>query len=668
MLTEPITVLPGVGKARAKLLEKLDLYTVQDVLFSYPRTYKDYSKVLTPREAELGQTGLYHGQLLNLHEKQLSRNRRVITGRLVGEGGFLVVSWFTTVYRPGFSYQYRQLQKAKELWVYGQVKEGFYGLEIASGEFHLKQPKRLGLVPVYPLVSGITNSMRLNWIKFALKRLGQISECLPREIASKYMDRHQALKTIHFPANHQQLAEARTRLVFEEFFLFHISLGVLAENKEFVVHQPDGPLTKQYFANLPFTLTKGQEAAIRDVRADMESPKQMRRLIQGDVGSGKTVIAEYASVKAIDSGGQVAVMVPTEVLARQMYTRLNKTFSALGIEIALLVGGLTPKQQQQILAGLASGEIPLVVGTHALISDNVKFANLTLAIVDEQHRFGVRQRVALSDKGNADLMVMSATPIPRSLALTIYGDLNTTLITDLPAGRKQVDTRLIHPSRRDDVFRFLVQRVKEGEQGFIVFPLVEESEKLEAKAAIQEMELLSKNQLAEVRVGLVHGQMGKEKDRIMEDFYRGEIDVLLATTVVEVGMDVPNATVMIIENADRFGLAQLHQLRGRVGRSDKQAYCFLIADPKTEQAKRRVNVIRTINDGLKIAEEDLKIRGPGDLLGTRQSGEPWFKLADLIEDQPLLEQAAQAARKLLSEDPTLKKYPTLLAEVKRQQP
>lgn len=668
MLIQPTTALPGVGKARAKLLEKLDLSSVGDVIFSFPRSYQDYSQVLTPGAAEVGITGLFFGNLVDLHEKSLGRNRRVISGRLIGGGKTLTLSWFTASYQRGTSYQFRQLQKADKLWVYGQVKPGFYGMEISGGEFHLREPAHLGLVPIYPLVAGITQNMRFKWIRFALQHLDQVYECLPTDIAKQYMGRQEALKAIHFPNSHQQLEEARTRLVFEEFFLFHVSLGILNEHQSFIVHQADGVLTKRYFANLPFQLTPGQKGAIDDVREDMEATRQMRRLIQGDVGSGKTVIAEYAAVKAIASGGQVAVMVPTEVLARQMYARLKQTFDALGIDTLLLVGSNQTKQQQQLINKLATGEVPLVIGTHALISEKVTFANLTLAVVDEQHRFGVRQRVALSDKGNADLLVMSATPIPRSLALTLYGDLDTTLIMDLPAGRKLVDTRLIHPSKRDDVFRFLVERVKQGEQGFIVFPLVEESEKLDAKAAIKEMDLLSKKQLSQIRVGLVHGQMGKEKDEIMDRFYQREIDVLISTTVIEVGMDVPNATIMIIENADRFGLAQLHQLRGRVGRSELQSYCFLISELKTETAKRRLNVIRSTNDGLEIAEEDLKLRGPGDLLGTRQSGEPWFKLADLIEDRHLLEMAAKSARKLLLEDPTLEKFPTLLMEIKRQQP
>lgn len=665
MLEHPMTVIPGIGKSRARLAAKLDLETVRDVLFSYPRTYKDYTHILSPDEAEIGMENLFAGELVDLREKKLQGKRRLIQARLLGKRRALTLSWFNVTYHKGYSYQYNQLQNRHRLWIHGQVKSGLYGPEIVSGEFYVDEPNHLGLFPVYPLVSGITHQMRLNWIEFALKHLDEIEECLPLHLISKFMDRKQAIGSIHFPVNHEELTQARRRLIFEEFFLFHISMGLVNRKGNYIVHKPDGKLTKAFLANVPFTLTDGQKQAINNVREDMESDQQMRRLIQGDVGCGKTVVAQYASLKAVDSHGQVAVMVPTEILAAQMYTRIYRDFKPLGVTTALLVGKTAVKQQKEILNGLANGNISIAVGTHALISEKVKFANLTLAIIDEQHRFGVRQRMALSDKGKADLIVMSATPIPRSLALSVYGDLDTTLIRDKPPGRKKIDTRLIHPKQRDDVYRFLVSRVKQGEQGFVVFPLVEESEKLDARAAISEMESLSQNQLAQVRVGLVHGQMGKEKDQIMNDFYNDKIDVLISTTVIEVGMNVTNATVMIIENADRFGLAQMHQLRGRVGRSIEKAYCFLIADPQTDLAKQRLNVLRTTNDGLRIAEEDLKLRGPGDLLGTRQSGEPWFRLGDIMQDQDLLELAQATARKIISADPKLKEHPLLAIEVNK---
>lgn len=389
----------------------------------------------------------------------------------------------------------------------------------------------------------------------------------------------------------------------------------------------------------------------------------MRRLIQGEVGSGKTIVAEYGAVKAVASGGQVAMMVPTEVLAVQMAQRLQASLGPLGIRVELLVGNMKAKEQEAVRKGLIEGEVDVVVGTHALITDKVEYRNLTLAVVDEQHRFGVRQRAALLGKGNPDLLVMSATPIPRSLALTMYGDLDVTEIRQLPAHRQPVDTRLIHPDRRADVYRYVLSRVKQGEQAYVVFPLVEESEHVDLKAAVQEMEALRQGPLSGVRVGLIHGQMGKEKEEVFQAFARGELDVLIATTVVEVGMNVPNATVMVIENAERFGLAQLHQLRGRVGRGKKPGICFLLAYNVSPQSRARLEVVRSSNDGFFIAEEDLRLRGPGDLLGVRQWGQPYFRLADLQQDRELLHLAAQAAKDLLSRDAELARFPELAAEL-----
>jgi len=389
----------------------------------------------------------------------------------------------------------------------------------------------------------------------------------------------------------------------------------------------------------------------------------MRRLIQGEVGSGKTIVAEYGAVKAAASGGQAAMMVPTEVLAQQMAERFKASLGPLGIRVELLSGNMKTKEQDGVRRALAAGEVDVVVGTHALITDKVEYRNLTLAIVDEQHRFGVRQRAALLGKGNPDLLVMSATPIPRSLALTIYGDLDITEIRQLPAHRQPVDTRLIHPNRRADVYRYVLSRVQQGEQAYVVFPLVEESEHVDLKAAVQEMEELRKGLLAEARVGLIHGQMGREKEEVFQAFARGELDVLIATTVVEVGMNVPNATVMVIENAERFGLAQLHQLRGRVGRGKKPGICFLLAYSNSPQARARLEVVRRSNDGFFIAEEDLRLRGPGDLLGVRQWGQPLFRLADLQRDRELLQAAAEAVRELLSRDALLAGYPELAAEL-----
>jgi ATP-dependent DNA helicase RecG len=477
--------------------------------------------------------------------------------------------------------------------------------------------------------------------------------------------RAEAIREIHFPSSWSSYAKARERLVFEEFFLFLLGLQSGHEQKPGIAHQPDGELVRRYLTSLPFELTPGQAAALQQVAADMESDRPMRRLVQGEVGSGKTVVAEYGAVKAVENQGQVAMMVPTEVLARQMVQRLKASLEPLGISVELLIGNMKAKEQERVRTALEAGTCSVAVGTHALITEKVSFQNLSLAIVDEQHRFGVRQRSALLGKGNADLLVMSATPIPRSLALTMYGDLDTTEIRDLPAGRTVVDTRLVDPTRRDDVYHYVVSRVRQGEQAYVVFPLVDESEHLDLKAATQEMEALKEGPLSSVRVGLIHGQMGKEKEAVFEAFYAGEIDVLLATTVIEVGMNVPNATVMVIENAERFGLAQLHQLRGRVGRGSKGGICFLLAYNLSSHSRERLEVVRRSNDGFFIAEEDLRLRGPGDLLGIRQWGQPLFRLADLEDDQDILILASLKARELVEGDPLLAGYPCLRQELER---
>ena len=660
MLDASVTVLPGIGEKRAQAIRNLGLETVRDVLLSFPRTYKDFQTIVEPSQVEIGVEQLTSGKLTNLTERRISQGRRLIQGQLDGS---LTLTWFVYHKGPGMSYLLRKLQKAETLWVYGVAKPSLFGAEMSSPEFFLRAP-RLGLMPVYPLMAGVSNDQRIRWVEAALKHVHELPECLPEKIRGARPGRAEAVAEIHFPKSRSRYEEARERLVFEEFFLFLLGLQGSQEVRSGIAHKPDGELVKRYRARLPFQLTKGQEDALRQVAADMEAERPMRRLIQGDVGSGKTVVAEYGAVKAVASGGQVAMMVPTEVLARQMVKRMKESLEPLGISVELLIGNMKGKEQERVRAALEVGDCDVVVGTHALITEKVNFKHLSLAVVDEQHRFGVRQRSALLGKGNADLLVMSATPIPRSLALTIYGDLDTTEIRELPAGRQAVDTRLVDPARRDDVYRYLVSRVHQGEQAYVVFPLVDESEHLDLKAATQEMESLKDGLLSSVRVGLIHGQMGKEKEAVFEAFAAGEIDFCLATTVIEVGMNVPHATVMVIENAERFGLAQLHQLRGRVGRGNKGGICFLLAYNLTPHSRDRLNVVRTSNDGFFIAEEDLRLRGPGDLFGIRQWGQPLFRLADLKEDQDILTKAALQVKELL-ETHSLAEYPELRRELER---
>lgn len=663
ILSKPITILPGIGPKRAQTFKKLGIEIVRDILFSVPRGYKDFQKVYQTHEVISGQDQLVVGNITNLHERPIAGGRRIIQAQL---GGNLTLTWFVFYRGRGSSYLYRNLQKQNQIWVYGSAKSEFARLEMNSPEVFYREPKHLGLHPVYPLVASVTNEQRIRLVQQALKHLSELEECLPPTLSDGYLDRHRALQAIHFPKSWQEQELAEQRLIFEEFLLFHLGLQKGSRQIRGIAHQPDGPLVHKYLDSLEFQLTKGQQHALKDVDQDMQSPFAMRRLIQGDVGSGKTIVAEYGAVKAVENGGQVAMMVPTEVLARQMVVRMRTALEPLGINVQLLVGNLPNKEQIRVREGIETGEIQVVVGTHALITEKVHFPNLTLAIVDEQHRFGVKQRMALQDKGDADLLVMSATPIPRSLALTAYGDLETSEIREMPEGRKQVDTRLIDPNKRPEVYEYLVQRVKQGEQGFVVFPLVEESEHLDVKAAVTEMEELKRGLLREINVGLIHGQMGKEKEEIFAAFYRQEIDVLIATTVIEVGMNVPNATVMVIENAERFGLAQLHQLRGRVGRGSKPGICFLLSYSNSPVSRERLEVIRKSTDGFYIAEEDLRLRGPGDLLGIRQWGMPVFLIGDIIRDRELLQSTAGLAYKILKNDPSLANYPQLRKELERQ--
>ncbi len=662
MLDQPVENLPGVGRARTMRLHVLGLYTVKDILFSFPREYWDFTKVHNVDDLAEGMECLVCGRVTGLREQALRGGKRLITAQLAGTSKTLTTTWFSAVKGRGASYLYKRLQGRRVLWLYGTVKKGVYGLEMANGEWYAERPPG-GLHPVYPLTQGITQKMRRRWAACALQHLHELYERLPGHVLNGYLGRQDAIASMHFPRSLEEQQAARTRLVFEEFFLFQLGLHGIDIGADSVAHRPDGTLIHAFLKALPFSLTAGQRRALEVIAQDMESQQQMRRLLQGDVGSGKTVVAMYAAVKAVESRGQAAIMVPTEVLARQMAGRVETALKPLGISTALLTGNINSAERRKTLQRIEDGGIHVAVGTHALITDQVRFHRLTLAVVDEQHRFGVRQRLALSDKGHADLLVMSATPIPRSLALTVYGDLDTILIPDKPAGRHDVDTRLIHPNNRTDVYRFVRQRVHCGEQAFVVFPLIEESEKIGAKAVVQEAEYLRTGPLSGLRVAVLHGQMAKDKDAIMEAFASGEYDVLVSTTVIEVGMNVPRATVMVIENAERFGLAQLHQLRGRVGRSHQQAYCLLLADLHSGNGKNRLQVLRDTTDGLAIAEQDLAFRGPGDLLGVRQSGEPWFRLADIIRDRAVLEKAAAAAKELLRHDGALQAYPTLREEL-----
>jgi ATP-dependent DNA helicase RecG len=517
------------------------------------------------------------------------------------------------------------------------------------------------IVPIYPLTEGIRQKRMRQIIWNAVQYAHLAPEILPRSVRERLglMPIQQALQQIHFPDDEQMIEPARQRLVFEEFFLMQLGVGLqrlrTRQERGIAMRIDADRLNEMLHRIVPFELTNAQKRVIHEIWNDMAQPHPMNRLLQGDVGSGKTIVAAAAILAAVDNQYQAAIMAPTEILAEQHYITLHRLFQPLGISVELLVGRLSNKQRQQARERIATGRGMVAVGTHALIQEGVSFARLGLAIVDEQHRFGVLQRAALRDKGiMPHVLVMTATPIPRTLTLTLYGELDVSVIDELPPGRKPVRTYWKTPEERLKVYAGVRKLVEQGRQAYVICPLIDESDKLQVRAAEQMAEHLQKDVFPDLRVGLLHGRMKPaEKEAVMEAFRAGELDILVSTTVIEVGVDVPNAAVIVIEDADRFGLAQLHQLRGRVGRSEHQSYCVLIADPKSEEGQRRMEIMTRTNNGFLIAEEDLRIRGPGEIYGTRQSGMPSFRVADLVKDMRLLEVARQEAFRLLERDPEL---------------
>jgi len=516
-------------------------------------------------------------------------------------------------------------------------------------------------VPIYPLTEGIRQKRMRQIIWNAVQYAHLAPEILPRSVRERLglMPIQQAIAQIHFPDSEQAIDPARQRLVFEEFFLMQLGVGMqrqrTRQERGIAMRIDADRLNEMLHRIVPFELTNAQKRVIREIWSDMAQPHPMNRLLQGDVGSGKTIVAAAAILAAVDNQYQAAMMAPTEILAEQHYINLHRLFQPLGICVELLVGRLSNKQRQQARERIATGRGMVAVGTHALIQEGVEFARLGLAIIDEQHRFGVLQRAALRDKGvMPHVLVMTATPIPRTLTLTLYGELDVSIIDELPPGRKPVRTHWKTPEERLKVYAGVRKLIEEGRQAYVICPLIDESDKLQVRAAEQMAEHLQKDVFPDLRVGLLHGRMKPaEKEAVMDAFRAGELQILVSTTVIEVGVDVPNAAAIVIEDADRFGLAQLHQLRGRVGRSEHQSYCVLIANPKSDDGQRRMDIMTRTNNGFLIAEEDLRIRGPGEIYGTRQSGMPSFRVADLVKDMRLLEVARQEAFHLLEYDPDL---------------
>jgi ATP-dependent DNA helicase RecG len=671
-LDAPVSSLPGISAAYSARLQRLGLLTVGDLLYHVPHRYEDYSKLKPINRLEYGEETTVIGTIWETRTRKTRSGRTIVSSIIADASGTIEAVWFNQQYLT------RQLRAGRQIVLSGKVDEYLGRLTLQSPEWEPLEKELIHtgrLVPVYPLTRGIG----ARWMRRMMKRVvdhwaPQLDDHLPQAMIqrSKLMDLPTAVQQIHFPDSMDKAEEARHRLSFDEFLF--IQLGMLHQRQEWQNQTGEPILRNQalldtFLASLPFQLTEAQTRCVDQILGDMAQPYPMSRLLQGDVGSGKTVVATAAMLMAAAQGKQSALMAPTEILAEQHFRTIEELLGSAAVpdnsrpvSIVQLTGGLRRVERGKVYMALASGQADIVVGTHALIQEHVTFRDLGLVIVDEQHRFGVIQRSTLRAKGKSPhVLVMSATPIPRSLTLTVYGDLEISAIDELPPGRQPIETRWLLPKERERAYSFLRSQVEKGHQAFILYPLIEESDKVEAKAAVDEFKRLQKSIFPDLRLGLLHGRMkAREKDDVMLEFRQGGLDILVSTSVIEVGIDVPNATVMLIEGADRFGLAQLHQFRGRVGRGAHKSYCLLISDtaspddPRTKTTWARLKAIEETQDGFVLAEKDLELRGPGDFLGVRQSGLPSLRLASLSNVQ-ILEQARAEASTLFTEDPNLSK-------------
>ncbi len=659
-LSDSIQYVKGVGPKKKVELNRLGIKTVYDLLTYYPRTYEDQSVLTKIADLKAGCQATVAGVIVNVSDRQGGRRGMTIITALIGDGsGFLQITWFNQKYLK------KQLKPGSRVFVTGKVSYAYGG----RGQFAMSQLASFqilgeadeaetltGIMPVY----GATEKLNQKFFRKIIKELFaselEVEEIIAEPIKAKYnlLNRFEALKNIHFPENFTELKIARARLAFEELYMIQCGLLLLKkrvqEKKSGVRHLADSNLLKQVLTALPFKLTHDQAKTWQEIKHDMESSVPMRRLVQGDVGSGKTVIALLALVKTVENGYQGALMAPTEILASQHYESFQKLLSDFGIRVGFLSGRLTKKKREEMYALLAEQKIDIVIGTHALIQEGVHFAKLGLVVTDEQHRFGIDQRAELEKKGELtpDVLVMTATPIPRTMTLTVYGDLDVSLIQELPPGRQPIRTFVRTPDRRELIYQYVLTQLKAGRQAYVVCPLIEMNEESDLPSAEEVYDELRFGFFRGVPCGLVHGRMKPvEKEQIMQAFYEDKIKLLVATTVIEVGVNVPNASIMVIEHAERFGLAQLHQLRGRIGRGEYKSYCILVSDMKTENAKERLKIMATTSDGFKLAEADLKMRGPGQFFGTLQHGLPDLKIADVLGDMDILFKAREAAEETL---------------------
>ncbi len=653
-LKESVTAVKGIGPKKAAALKKLNIYTCEDMIFFLPRSYEDRRGRVSIGSAHEGENAVITGAVRYVIKDRYSSGRKKRLKLLVSDStGTMEVVFFNA------GYLQNRFIVGKTYTFFGKVSRNFGKVQMLHPEISEADDAEDGILPVYPLTKGITQREMRTWQRSLRSACSEAEDILTDGALqrNRLCSLEYALANVHFPQEKQKLLEARYRLIFDELLILQTGMMLasrtLSGGDNGIAFSGEADIST-YTESLPYSLTRAQQRCIREIEADLESGRAMNRLVQGDVGCGKTAVAEAAMYKAVKSGYQAALMAPTEILAKQHFEGISKSFEAHGISTAFLSGSLKASEKKEALEKIASGQAQAVIGTHAVIQPDVQFCRLGLVITDEQHRFGVRQRAALKEKGeNPNVLVMTATPIPRTLSVVLYGDMDISVIDELPPGRQQTLTRCIGTERRSACYDYVEKQLRQGRQAYVVTPLIEESDAFDVKSAEQVAAELGER-FAQFSVALLHGAMAQEqKDRIMSAFAGGEIDVLVATVVIEVGINVPNAAVMVIENAERFGLAQLHQLRGRVGRGRYRSYCFLILGGGSEIAEKRGKIMETSNDGFYIAEEDLRLRGPGEIFGTRQHGLPDMCIADLSKHLKILEQAKAEAKIILEKDPAL---------------
>ena len=664
---DSIQTIKGIGAVKAKYFRALGINNIEDILTYYPKRYEDRTVIKPISQLTIENLETIIGTITNVQETMPRRGLSILKVLVKDSSGVIELDWFNQKFLKS------KMSIGSKIIATGKIRASYYRLSMNNPEFEIldqaaKDFVPNAILPVYSVNERITQKNLRNTMQEVLKGIKEVPENLPVEVIKKFslVDKITSLQEIHFPKNKESLLIARHRLVFEELFLIQCFLvyvkKINSTHHKGIKHLLDSKLSQAVYKMLPFSLTKDQKKAWCEIKADMERDIPMQRLLQGDVGSGKTIIAILSLVKTVENGYQGAFMVPTEILAMQHYQVLIGLLSQHKIKVGMLVGSLKKNEKEAIVLALANGDIDIIVGTHALIQENIQFNNLGLVVTDEQHRFGVRQRALLQEKGiSPDILVMTATPIPRTMTLTVYGDLDVSLIKELPPGRKPIKSFLRTPDKRSLIYQFVLREIEKGRQAYIVCPLIESSEKIDTVSVTDIFDELSSNIFKEVKCALLHGKLSKdEKDTVMKEFYCGNIKVLVSTTVIEVGVNVPNASVLVIAGAERFGLSQLHQLRGRIGRGEYQSYCILISHSNSKDTFERLSVMESVSDGFILAEEDLKLRGPGQFFGMRQHGLNDLKIADIFLDTDTLLQARLAAAEVINDTVLFNKFEPIL--------